>query len=60
MIAILILYMIRIFINKIKKDNLNIFIGNLIILIMLMYLILIDSINLRFFIILDLIIFHMN
>lgn len=52
--------MIRIFINKIKKDNLNIFIGNLIILIMLMYLILIDSINLRFFIILDLIIFHMN
>lgn len=37
MIAILILYMIRIFINKIKKDNLNIFIGNLIILIMLMY-----------------------
>lgn len=60
MIAILILYMIRIFINKIKKDNLNIFIGNLIILIMLMYLILIDSINLRFFIILDLITFHMN
>lgn len=60
MIAILILYMIRIFINKIKKDNLNIFIGNLIILIILMYLILIDSINLRFFIILDLIIFHMN
>lgn len=60
MIAILILYMIRIFINKIKKDNLNIFIGNLIILIILMYLILIDSINLRFFIILDLITFHMN
>lgn len=34
MITILILYMIRIFISKIKKDNLNIFIGNLIILIM--------------------------